>query len=233
MSSFLSIFEDFFSLIYPRICMACGKNLVKHEECICSFCFYHLPKTNFHLEQENPITCMLWGRAKIYSAASLYFFTKGGKVQHLIHRLKYKEQRDIGTYMGTYYGKELLKSPYFSSVEYILPVPMHYKKQRKRGYNQSEIFARGIAQSMSVPVDIKTLIKTTKTVSQTKKSKHARWENVKEVFELTKSDHLVNKHILLVDDVITTGATLESCILHLSKIPGIKISIASLACVCH
>jgi ComF family protein len=233
MSFILSILRDFFSLIYPRICTACGKSLLKHEECICSFCEYHLPKTNFHLEKENPITQKFWGRVPVYSAASFYFFYKGGKVQHLVHQLKYKGQNEIGLFIGNLYGKELLKSPLFSSVECIIPVPLHFKKQRKRGYNQSEMFATGISQSMNIGVDTKTLVKTTKTESQTKKSKFDRWENVKEVFELRKSDHLINKHILLVDDVITTGATIESCIHNLAAIPGIKISVVSLAYAYH
>jgi len=192
-----------------------------------------MPKTNFHLDKENHITQMFWGRVVIHSAASYYFFSKGSNVQHMIHQLKYKGQKDIGLHIGSLYGKELSKSPFFNTVECIIPVPMHHKKQIKRGYNQSEIIAKGIAQSMNVEVDTGTLIKTTKTESQTKKSKFNRWENVKEVFELRNPDHLQNKHILLVDDVITTGATIESCINNLAKIPGIKISIATLACAYH
>ena len=233
MASLLNIIGDFFSLIYPRICMACGKNLFRHEKCICSFCLYHLPKTNFHMGIENPLTQLFWGRTSILSAASYYYFYKGGKVQHLIHQLKYKGQKDIGLYLGNIYGKELIKSSFFNSADYIVPVPLHYKKQKKRGYNQSEIFAIGISQSMEITLDAKTLVKKTKTESQTKKSRFNRWENVKEVFELRKFNHLINKHVLLVDDVITTGATLESCVNSLSKISGIKISIATLACANH
>jgi ComF family protein len=233
MNVFISALNDFFSLIFPRVCMACGINLLKHEECICTFCNYHLPKTNFHLEQDNPVTLLFRGRSPVHSAASLYFFSKGGKVQHMIHQLKYRGQKEIGQYLGKHYGKELLKSPLFNTADVIIPVPLHYKKLRKRGYNQSEYFARGLAESMNISIDVKTLVKTTKTESQTKKTKFKRWENVKEVFNITHSEHLINKHVLLVDDVITTGATLESCMLHLSKIPGIKISIASLACIHH
>jgi ComF family protein len=192
-----------------------------------------MPKTNFHLDKENLITQLFLGRAPIHSAASYYFFHRGGKVQHLIHQFKYKGQKEIGIFIGNRYGKELLKSPFFNSIESIIPVPIHYKKQKKRGYNQSEIFANGISQSMNIRVDAKTLVKTTKTESQTKKSRSDRWENVQEVFELKKYDHLTNKHILLVDDVITTGATLESCISMLVKIPGIKISIVSVALAHH
>jgi ComF family protein len=176
---------------------------------------------------------LFWGKAPVYSAASFFFFYKGGHVQQLMHQLKYKGQKDIGIFLGNLYGKELLKSPLFNTVEYIIPVPMHPKKEKIRGYNQSEIFANGLSQSMKVPVDTKTLIKTTKTETQTKKSRFTRWENVKEVFEVKDYGHFANKHVLLVDDVITTGSTLESCILNLMKAPGIKISVASLAYAYH
>jgi len=228
-----SILDDFISLIYPRICMACGNDLFKHEHCICTFCSYHLPKTNFHLEEENPVSRLFWGKANIHSAASFYYFNKGGKVQQLMHQLKYKGKKEIGIYIGNIYGKELSKASLFNTAECVIPVPMHPHKQKKRGYNQSEMIAIGLSRSMKIPVDTKTLVKTTKTETQTRKSRFSRWENVKEVFELKEYSHLENKHVLLVDDVITTGSTLESCILNLSKVPGIKISVASMACAYH
>jgi len=229
----MSWLDDFLSLIYPRICMACGKSLFKYENCICTFCLYHLPKTNFHLEDDNPVSKLFWGKAQLHSAASMFYFYKGGKVQQLMHKLKYKGQKEIGIYLGNLYGKELSKAPKFSTVDYLIPVPMHPKKQKKRGYNQSEIIAMGLSQSMNAKVDISTLIKSTSTHTQTRKSRFSRWENVKEVFELKEHNHLIDKHVLLIDDVITTGSTLESCILNLLKVPGIKISVASLAVAYH
>jgi len=225
-----SIFDDFLSLIYPQICLACGKSLFKYETCICTLCLYHLPKTNFHLEEDNQVSRLFWGKVSVHSAASLYFFYKGGRVQQLMHHLKYKGNKEIGVFLGNYYGKELIKSPLFNSASYIIPVPMHPKKEKKRGYNQSEIIALGLSQSMKIPIDKKTLIKTSKTETQTRKSRFSRWENVKEVFEVKDAVHLINKHILLVDDVITTGSTLESCIFKLMQVEGIKISVVSLAC---
>ena len=233
MNFIYSILDDFISLVYPRVCMACGRGLFKYEHCICTFCSYHLPKTNFHLEEENPVSRLFWGKVAVHSAASLYYFNKGGKVQQLMHQLKYKGQKEIGIHIGTIYGKELLKTSLFNTAECIIPVPMHKQKLKKRGYNQSEMLAIGLSQSMKIPIDTKTLLKTTKTETQTRKSRFSRWENVKEVFELKEYDHLVNKHVLLVDDVITTGSTIESCILNLSKVPGIKISVASMACAYH
>ena len=213
--------------------MSCGKSLFKYENCICTFCLYHLPKTNFHKEEDNFVSRLFWGKALLHSATSMYYFNKGGKVQHLIHQLKYKERKEIGIYLGSLYGKELIKAPLFNTADYIIPVPMHPKKEKIRGYNQSEMFANGLALSMKIPVDTKTLIKSSKTETQTKKSRFNRWENVKEVFELNDYNHLINKHILLVDDVITTGSTIESCIINLLKIPGAKISVASMACAYH
>lgn len=131
------------------------------------------------------------------------------------------------------YGKELAATPLFKTVEVIIPVPMHPKKEKIRGYNQSEIIAIGLSQTMNATVDTKTLIKTAKTETQTKKSRFSRWENVKEVFDVRNFDHLSNKHVLLVDDVITTGSTLESCIMNLARVPGIKISVASVAYAYH
>lgn len=209
--------------------MSCGKSLFKYEKCICTFCMYHLPKTNFHIEEDNTVIRLFWGKAPVHSAASLFYFYKKGRVQQLIHRLKYKGQKDIGIFLGDFYGRELLKSPLFNTAEYIIPVPLHPKKEKTRGYNQSEIFASGLSQSMKIPVDARTLIKKSATETQTRKSRFGRWENVNEVFEIRESGHLANKHVLLVDDVITTGSTIESCILHLSKIPGVRISVASIA----
>jgi ComF family protein len=226
----MTFFDDFLSLIYPRICMSCGKSLYQKEECICTFCLFHLPKTNFHLEEENPVSRLFWGKVNVHSAASFYYFSKGGKVQKLMHNLKYKGHMEIGVFLGKQYGKQLIASPLFNTVDYLVPVPMHRKKQKARGYNQSELIAVGLSESMNVPVDLKTLLKITKTESQTRKSRFSRWENVKEVFELRNADHFANKHILLVDDVITTGATLEGCIVQLSKVQGIRVSVASIAC---
>ena len=209
--------------------MACGKSLLTHENCICTFCLYHLPKTNFHLTEDNPVSRLFWGKAEVYSATSIYFFHKKGRIQKLMHQQKYKGKKEIGIFLGNLYGKELIAAPLFKTVEVIIPVPMHPKKEKIRGYNQSEIIAIGLSQSMNAMVDTKTLIKTVKTETQTKKSRFSRWENVKEVFEIQNCEHLANKHVLLVDDVITTGSTLESCIMNLSGIPGIKVSVASIA----
>jgi ComF family protein len=163
----------------------------------------------------------------------MYFFAKGGKVQHLMHQLKYKGKKEIGVYLGTLLGNELKMSPFYADVGVIIPVPLHPKRKRKRGYNQSEMIARGLAQSLDRPYDIHTIVRTYASETQTKKSRFRRWENVKEIFDLKDYQHLINRHVLLVDDVVTTGATLEACATMLLQIPGIKISVATLACATH
>lgn len=150
-------------------------------------------------------------------------------MQHLIHQLKYKKQKEVGLVLGEMYGKELVQSPLFNSVEIIIPVPMHPKKQKKRGYNQAEILANGIAAGMGVSVDSYCLHKTVATQTQTRKSRINRWENVKEIFAIRDVERLAGKHVLLIDDVITTGATIEACAIELLKVPNIKISVAALA----
>lgn len=226
----MSYIYDFFSLFFPRVCYSCENTLFRHEEVLCSYCLHQLPKTNFHSEADNPVSKIFWGRVNIYHASSLYFFSKGSKVQHLLHQLKYKGKKEIGIYLGKLLGMDLLESPYYSDIDVIIPVPLHPKKQRKRGYNQSEMFARGLAESLVKPIDIRTLVRTYASETQTKKSRFKRWENVKEIFDLKNHNHLLGKHILLVDDVVTTGATLEACANMLLNIPGVKVSIATIAC---
>ena len=182
------------------------------------------------MEENNAVTRIFWGRVPVEHAAAWCYFHKGGKIQHLIHLLKYYGRREIGLYFGSIYGRELMHSPFYKNVEIIIPIPLHPKRKRKRGYNQSECIAKGLSEIMKIPVDTKTLIRATASDSQTKKTRFKRWENVKEIFSITNFIHLQNKHILLVDDVLTTGATIESCAIELLKIKGVKISVVALAC---
>ena len=150
-------------------------------------------------------------------------------MQHLIHQLKYKGQKEVGIYMGKLLGNDLKTDPGFETINAIIPVPLHPRKQRKRGYNQSEQFAIGLSESTGIAMDIKSFVRTVATETQTRKSRFARYENVKEIFKVTYPENLENKHLLLVDDVITTGATLESCANILLDIPGVKLSVAAIA----
>lgn len=225
--------KDFISLTFPQVCVSCGKSLYKNEYSICTYCAYHLPKTNYHLDNDNPVAKIFWGRVNIYSAAAFYAFNKGGKVQHLIHQLKYKGRQEVGVSVGKLYGYELMQSDNFKTIDTIIPVPLHPKRQKKRGYNQSDCFAEGLSESMKVEVDYKTLYRGIESETQTKKSRFNRWKNVESIFQLRDLTTLQGKHVLLVDDVITTGATFEACAQVLLQVPDIKVSIVAMAYASH
>ena len=202
--------NDFFNLIFPKICNACSQVLLKNETIICLNCVLSLPQTHFHKDKENPLNKMFWGRVNIEMATSFYRFSKKSKVQNLLHQLKYKGVKAIGTLIGELLGSQLKESVFYQEIDFIVPVPLHKKKLQKRGYNQSEWFANGLSKSMNVPVNTTSLYRKTATQTQTKKSRYKRWENVGETFDV--GNHEVDgKSILLVDDVITTGATIEAC----------------------
>jgi ComF family protein len=220
---------DFISLIFPRICACCGNSLWKHEEKLCQSCEYHLPKTNFHQDIDNPVSQLFRGRVNIETGAAFLYFNKGSKVQRLVHQLKYKGRKDLGVCLGEQYGQLLKYAPCFNSADMIIPVPLHKKKFMQRGYNQSEQFAIGLSGAMNIPVNRHMLLRTKATETQTRKSRFSRYQNVKEIFTVMHPEEWTGKHLLLVDDVITTGATMESCIQALSVIPEVKISIACIA----
>ena len=224
------MFNDFISLLFPNLCSSCGKPLYKGEKHICTYCIYHLPKTNFHIESDNSIYRMFWGRVNIENACSYYYFNKGNKVQNLIHQLKYKSKKEIGIKIGELYGNELIKADAYKNIDFIVPVPLHKSKEKKRGYNQSYMFAEGLSNSMKIQIENNIIIRNKASQTQTKKSRIERWDNVSDIFSVKDFKKLEGKHILIVDDVITTGATIEACAIELSKIPNIKISVASIAC---
>ncbi|HLO92502.1 MAG: ComF family protein [Chloroflexota bacterium] len=221
------------SLFYPRTCFACGKGLFAHEEVLCTDCIHGLPETDFHLMPENPVINQFYGKINFSAAASFYYFTKGGKVQQLVHNLKYKGHRQIGEYAGNLYGSRLAESPLFSDIHDILPIPLHPSRLKQRGYNQAEYFARGLAKPLSAKVHTDVLVRVHASETQTHKSRFNRWENVKDIFQLQSTTGLEGKHLLLVDDVITTGSTLEAAGHVLFQIPDVKISVCSLACSLH
>ncbi|TAL60685.1 MAG: ComF family protein [Bacteroidetes bacterium] len=221
--------NDFLSLVFPKICYACGKSLFKKEDCICTYCHYHLPRTNFHLKADNPVHKLFWGRVNIHSASAMYLFNKESKVQHLIHQLKYRGKKEIGISLGRYYGRELKKSLLFSSADMVIPVPLHLKKLKKRGYNQSEVFVQGLAESLKVVNGSDLLIRTYASQTQTQKSRFDRWKNVEEIFKVTAPEKIAGKHILLADDVVTTGSTLEACANKILEVPGTKVSVVTIA----
>ena len=224
-----SYLADFVSLLFPELCAACGESLMNNENLICADCFYNLPYTNFHLKADNIVAQQFWGKVPLESAYALFYFAKGGKVQNLMHQFKYKGMQQIGPLLGEIAGEQLIKNDSFKSVDFIVPVPLHKKRFRERGYNQSECFANGLAAKLNSTVITNNLVREIATETQTHKSRFARFENMQEVFMVKNHQQLANKHILLVDDTITTGATLEACAIQLLKIDGVKLSIATIA----
>ncbi len=222
-------FYGFVSLLYPRVCNACRRALIREEECLCSWCRFELPQTNLHLYRENAMSRTFWGRVDIETATSLYYFQKGGKVQSLIHQFKYKGKTDIGNYLGKVLGRQLCNQPLWEPIDAIVPVPLHRKKQHLRGYNQSEIFGQGISKEFRRPLLTGNLVRITKTDTQTRKSRFNRWTNVETVFHVNNPEAYRGRNILLIDDVITTGSTLESCIRLLKEIPGTRVWVATIA----
>jgi len=223
------ILNGLLSLVFPQFCSGCGETLANNEEIICVSCRYHLPKTNYYLIKENKVSEIFWGRVFIEHAASLYFFRKDNIVQHLIHQLKYRGKQEVGVFLGQQIGYALNESPFYKDIDAIVPLPLHPRKQNKRGYNQSACIANGISEITKIPVNTTTVFKIKETQSQTKKNRIERMDNVQSIFEIRNTDVMNNKHVLLVDDVLTTGATLESCAMTLLQIPGLKISIATVA----
>jgi len=225
----VSFIDDFLSLLFPRSCEICGNSLYKNEELICTYCLGRLPYTNWHKDMNNPLHSVFWGKISLQGVTAMFYFHAGNRVQTLMHKFKYKDVRELGVLIGKRYGVLLKEVFPFNEVDLIIPVPLHAKKQKIRGYNQSEQFANGLAKSMSIPVDSKSLFRKTASETQTRKTKIERWKNVKDIFGLANSEELIGKHVLLVDDVITTGSTLEACANVLQEIPDLKISVAAIA----
>lgn len=203
---------------------------MKDEETVCLKCRYLLPRTGYETFPDNPLSQTFIGRVNFHAVTACFFFSKQGKVQHLIHELKYKGNKDAGVFLGQQLGESIKDAPLFQGIDYLIPVPLHPKRQRKRGYNQSEMIANGISETTGIPVATQFLIRSVNTATQTRKSKDERYENVKDIFELHHAEELVGKNVLIIDDVLTTGATLESCAHQLEKVPGIIISAATAAC---
>lgn len=219
--------NDFFNLIFPKLCCACNNSLLKNEYIICLNCIISLPKTNFHLNKENPVNKVFWGRVQIEMATSFYLFTKKSRVQRLLHQLKYKGSKEVGAVVGKFLGYELKDAEYFSGIDFIVPVPLHKNKFKKRGYNQSEWISKGVAEAMGISINTETLFRKEDSQTQTSKRRYKRWENVGEVFGVANNS-LDGKSVLLIDDIVTTGATIEACAQVLIK-HNCKIFLATIA----
>jgi len=223
------LYEDLIQSLYPNLCLSCGDELYNNNEQVCLKCIFELPRTSFENILLNPVEKIFQGRIFFNAAHSEFYFSKGQVIQRLIHQLKYKGNKDIGIWLGQMMGRSLAGSARFKDVDLLLPVPLNSKKEFKRGYNQSKIICEGLSDMMKTPVLDDCLIREKETQTQTRKHRTERWINVSGGFDLRNQAKLINKHILLVDDVLTTGATLEACTQVLSAVPGIRISIATLA----
>jgi ComF family protein len=229
MSFLYDLLDDLVSLLFPRLCYACGNHLLRNEKLICTQCYVSIPRTNYHLNVGNPVEQLFWGRCQICKAAAFYFYSEGSRIRRLIHNLKYKGIREVGYELGRIYGLSLSNSGFFDDIDLIIPVPLHPLKQRKRGFNQSEYISKGLADATGLSLELKSLVRVASSDTQTRRSRYERWMNVEGIFAVNESEKLKGKHVLLVDDVITTGSTLEACTGELLKIEDVKVSVVALA----
>jgi ComF family protein len=224
--------KNLLNLFFPEVCLACNHQLKDNESDICTNCRHELPTTDFHLEKNNAVEKVFYGRVKLEHAMALLFFQKKGIVQQLLHNLKYRGYERIGTLLGKWLGHELQNSAHYRNIDLVIPVPLHRSRLKKRGYNQVEKFAQEIAKALNAEYNPNILIKTTSTTTQVFKKRLARWDSSKASFQVANSHLLESKHILLVDDIITTGATIEACANQLftaNSNKNLKISVATMA----
>ena len=221
--------KSIINLFFPPVCAGCHSFLVSNENVICTLCRHNLPLTNHHLNPENEAFKKFYGRIPVEHTSTLLYFHKKGIVQELIHNLKYKGQEDIGTVLGEWYADELKTLEILQSVDEIIPVPLHKRKLRERGYNQVTNFGTTLSSGLNIPYNPNLLVRNIYSKTQSKKNLLNRSEGIDTTFDVAFSEKDHDKHFLLIDDVLTTGSTLEACSHALLKIPGAKISIVCMA----
>jgi len=224
-----SSLEYFLELFFPRLCLICEEKLLRQERFICLKCRLHLPRTDFRLPGETSLEQLFYGRIPVEKACAYFEFRKGSNYRKILHQLKYKGQKEIGEFFGEHFAAELIKTGSMIHADYLCPIPLHPKKERKRGFNQSYHIALGISRQLHVPVMKDNLRRIANTSTQTRKSRYERWENMENMFEVIEPELFDGKHIVLVDDVVTTGATLEACAAAILNCSNAKISILTLA----
>lgn len=224
-----TLIHDLVGLVYPDLCLACNSYPAGSPDGICIQCLSSLPITSFHLYPDNPMASIFGGRLNIGKATAYLYFEKNGITQRLLHLLKYKNEPGVGTFLGSMAGRELLEGGFMNDVDAFIPIPLHPEKLRRRGYNQSQVIGEAMAEITGIKILSDLVIRKTHTSSQTRKGRFDRWANVKDVFEVTNPELVQNKHLMLVDDVVTTGSTIEACALSLQKFDGVKISVFCLA----
>jgi ComF family protein len=229
MNQMPKLIDEVIGLLYPPVCITCGNRLLSQEEYLCMDCWLDLPVSRFHPDPENKVFRMFWGRVTLESGTAYFQYRKGSRYQKLIHFIKYKGLKELGFEAGKRFGEALMQAGGYSLADIVVPVPLHRRKQASRGYNQSEWIAMGIAEAMGKPLSTGNLIRHRHTPTQTRKNRFERWKNVEGIFSVNNMEEFENMHILLVDDVVTTGSTLEACAAEILKCHGSKVSIATLA----
>jgi len=228
MLRYKEIKESVLQLVFPHVCAGCDSDLLNEESQLCLRCLTALPETNFNWHANNPMEKIFWGRLPLVNATAQFYFTKESLIQYLMHQLKYKGNKELGLQLGRLMGSGLKETNRFKSIDALIPLPLYPKKEKRRGFNQATILCDGISEILNIPVLKKTIIRTQHTDTQTKKGRMERWQNIEGKFELLNAASIENKHILLVDDVVTTGATLEACGSMLLQANNVRLSIATL-----
>ena len=221
--------NDLLGLIYPRNCLICQNRPMHIASYFCQRCTSELPFTDLHNYKNNELSDHFWGRSNIETGTALFYFYPESRVQQILHEFKYKGRVQLGEFLGSQFGELLINAPLYKSVDLIVPVPIHSSRKRKRGYNQSEIFAKGISEQMNIPIENSALIRYKQTATQTRKDRRSRIRGLMDTIRVQQTSKISGKHILLVDDVITTGATLSVCANKLLEASEVKISIACIA----
>ena len=223
------LIKDFTHLFFPHICVGCGTDALGYNSILCIKCINRLPVTNFHLHEENQVEKIFRGRLPVKQVTSLCYFSKDSLVQRLLHQLKYKGNKDVGYFLGRMMGVALRQSERYDSVDALIPLPLFASREKKRGYNQAAVLCEGIADITGIPVLKNIIERVSSTETQTHKNRIERWLNMEGRFEIKNREAIQNKHVLLVDDVLTTGATLEACGHELLQAENTLVSIATLA----
>lgn len=221
----------FFELLFPRQCVVCNRLLNRDEKFVCIGCNINTPRTHYHLQKDNAVEKRFWGQIPVERATAFFYYRKGSDYCNIIHELKYKGRKEIGTVIGRNVANEIQESGFFNGVEVIVPIPLHRDKLRQRGYNQSEWIAGGIAEITNIPVCNRAITRKTDS-SQIGQSLFERWENVKDAFELHQPEQFSGKHILIVDDVLTTGATIVACASAFLPVKGVRFSVITIGISC-
>lgn len=230
----ISFWHRLLDLISPRVCVVCGQRLSATEEVLCNKCNFHLPRTGFsNNPYENEMAKLFWGQIPVERAAALFHYESHAETANIIYQLKYKDHPEIGPLMGRMMAAELQKEEFFDGIDVIVPVPLTRERLRQRGYNQSEEIAKGVSEITGLPINKDVVKRTVFQGSQTRRSRWERQENVEYAFKLTHGEPIAGKHLLIVDDVVTTGATIIACAKELAKAGNVKISILSLGLTRH